>query len=379
MTPPEALRAPDADGVAHAIGRGLTGGIVGGLLIASVEFAAQRDSVSSSLLAQLTWLARLSVHWSLAALPVGLAIGVLERRSQSHPPSTQGYAIAVLLGAVAGAFVLTLHVEFVDPISMTALGYAIEWKNIFLYGLWEFIFWGSVGAVLHATNLRQKRIAVALRVGELDRLRSERRLAEAQLDALHAQIEPEFVLSTLGAVERLYERDPAAADRVLDALIRFLREATPLLRRQGSTIGQECRLVHAYVRTLGAATGANCRDSVEVDERAESRPLAPGLLLTLAQNLLGALRPGTDNAGFDVRASSAEARTSIDVSVAGVEVDESGLAASLDRIKHRVITSCGSRTTLEVLHHAPLKATLRLTLIDQPQGDEKHERFKQYS
>jgi LytS/YehU family sensor histidine kinase len=190
------------------------------------------------------------------------------------------------------------------------------------------------------------------------------------LGALHAQIEPEFVLSTLGVVERLYEREPEAADRVLDALIRFLREATPHLRRQGSTVGQECRLVHAYVRTVGAASGADGSDCVEVDEHAESRPLLPGILLTLAQELLGALRPGTGNAGFDVRASSAEARTTIDVSVAGVEVDESGLATSLDRIRHRLVTSCGPRTTLEVLHAPPRTHTLRLTLIDQPLENE---------
>jgi len=71
-----------------------------------------------------------------------------------------------------------------------------------------------------------------------------------------------------------------------------------------------------------------------------------------------------------VRASSQEARTSIDVSIAGADVDRSGLAASIDRIKHRVITACGPRTTLEVLRQAPLQATLRLTLIDQPQEDE---------
>ena len=370
MTPAEALQTPDDLVSVNPIGRGLTGGIVGGLLIASVEFAAQRESVSSSLLAQLTWLARLSVHWSLAALPVGLAIGVLERRSRSHPPSTQGYAIAVLLGAVAGAIVLTLYVEFVDPISQTARGFEIEWPNIFLYGVWQFVFWGSVGAILHASNLRQKRSAIALRVDELARLRSERRLAEARLAAMHSQIEPEFILSTLSTVERLYERDLAAADRVLDALIQFLREAMPILRRQASTIGQECRLVHAYVRTLGTAAGAGGSVDVEVDERAEGTPLPPGLLLTLAQDLLGAFPPGAGEACFDVRASSEEARTSIEVSIAGAHVDESGLTASLDRIKHRVITACGSRATLEVLHHAPLKATLRLTLIDQPQGDE---------
>jgi hypothetical protein len=367
MTPAEVLQTPDNVVSVNPLGRGLAGGIVGGLLIAALEFAALRDSVPSSMLAQLTWLLRLSVQWSLGALPVGLAIGILERRSRSHPPSAQGYAIAIIVGAVAGAVVVTLYIQLVDPISQTSHGFEMEWPNIFLYALWQFVFWGSIGAILHASNLRQKRSAIALRVGELERLRSERRLAEAQLEALHAQIEPEFVLSTLGAGERLYERDPAAADRALDALIQFLREATPLLRQQGSTIGQECRLVHAYVRTLGTATGADSSDSVEVDERAESRPLAPGLLLKLAQDLLGAIPAGAGNACFEVRASSEGARTSIDVSIAGTDVDGSGLAASLDRIKHRVITSCGSRTTLEVLRDAPLKATLRLSLIDQPQ------------
>jgi len=370
MTPAEALQTPGNLVSANAIRRGVTGGIVGGLLIAAVEFAALRDSVSPSLLAQLTWLLRLSVQWSLGALPVGIAIGILERRSRTHPPSARCYAIAIMAGSIAGGMVLTLYNEFVDSISQTSHGFEMEWQNIFLYAVWQFVFWGTVGAILHAANLRQKRSAIALRVGELARLRSERRLAEAQLDALHAQIEPEFVLSTLGAVERLYERDPAAADRTLDALIQFLREATPLLRQQGSTIGQECRLVHAYVRTLGTATCAGGSVGVEVDQRAENTPLPPGLLLTLVQGLLGAIPAGAGEACFEVRASSEEARTSIDVSIAGADVDGSGLAASLDRIKHRVITACGSRTTLEVLRHAPLKATLRLTLFDQLQGDE---------
>jgi len=370
MTPADALQTPDDVVAVNALGRGLTGGIVGGLLIAAIEFTLVRDAVPSSLFAQLTWLLRLSVHWSLGALPVGIAIGILERRSRSHPPFARGYAIAIIVGAVAGAIVHTLYAEFVDPISQTSHGFDIGWPNMFLYGFWQFVFWGSVGAILHASNLRQNRSAIALRVGELARLRSERRLAEAQLDALHAQIEPEFVLSTLSAVERLYERDPAAADRVLDALIQFLREATPLLRRQGSTIGQECRLVRAYVRTLGTATCAGGSVRVEVDERAEGTPLPPGLLLTLAQILLGAIPAGAGDARFDLRASSEEAQTRIDISIAGADVDESGLSAALDRIRHRAITSCGSRTSLEFLRYAPLKATLRLTLIDQPQGDE---------
>jgi hypothetical protein len=369
MTPAEGLQKSDDEVSVHAIRRGLASGLVGGLLIAAVEFTLTRDSVSSSLLAQLSWMLRLAVHWSLSALPVGIAIGILEHRSRSRTPSVKDYAIAIVVGSLAGAVVLTLYDMVVDPISQTALGREIEWPNTFLYGLWQFVFWGSVGAILHASNLRQKRSALALRLGELARLRSERSLAQAHLDALHAQIEPEFVLSTLGVVERLYEQDPVAADRVLDALIQFLREATPLLRQQGSTIGQECRLVHAYVRTLGTATGAGGSVGVEVDERAERTPLPAGILLTLAQDLLGAIPAGAGGASFDVRARAGDARTHIEVSVADAHVDGSGLAASLDRIKRRVTAACGSRTTLEVLCHAPLRATLRLTLFDPPQGD----------
>ena len=139
MTPAEALQTPDEVVSVNAIRRGLTGGIVGGLLIAALEFTALRDSVSSSLLAQLTWLLRLSVHWSLAALPVGIAIGILERRSRSHPPSARGYAIAIIVGSIAGAIVVTLYDEFVDQISQTSHGFEIEWPNKFLYGVLQFV------------------------------------------------------------------------------------------------------------------------------------------------------------------------------------------------------------------------------------------------
>jgi len=80
--------------------RNLVGALVGGLLIATVEFAATRASVEYSVAEQLGWLARLAVHWALAALPIGVAIEVAERRAPggAHirglaapaPPSPRG-------------------------------------------------------------------------------------------------------------------------------------------------------------------------------------------------------------------------------------------------------------------------------------------------
>lgn len=254
--PPDATIALVPDTPARTAGRALAGAIVMGLLIAAIEFAATRVSATLSTLEQVAWLARLAVHWTLATIPLGVAIGLLEYHSRERPPRLRGYSSAVLAGACVGAIVLALHGRFVDrTIAVSAVGYDMDLPDRFLYGLWQLVFWGSVGALLHASSLRQRRGAMVLRARELERLRTERALAEARLGAMQAQIEPEFVLSSLSAVEKLYETDPATADRVLDALIRFLREATPLLRRAGPWPGDDGRLLETCVQALRAATG----------------------------------------------------------------------------------------------------------------------------
>jgi hypothetical protein len=331
--------APDA--FTQVLWRALAGAFVGGLLIATLEFAVTRVSTPASLPEQLAWLARLSAHWVLASLPLGIAVAVLEHCSPLPQPSWRGYAVAILLGAGTGALVLALHGKFVDPaISDTAVGFDMDLLDRFLYGMWQLAFWGSAGAMLHASSLRQRRAAVALHADALQRLRSERRLAEERLSALHAQVEPEFVLSTLSTVERLYETDPAAADRALDALIRFLRLATPLLRRRSSTIGHECRLLEAYVHTLGAATGVADAMHMEVDPRVVDMPVPPGTLFALAQQLPIVMSP-------DARSDP-------------VRLQE--VAAGL---RERMRAHVGSRVRLEIVPDGPRRITLRLTLLDE--------------
>jgi hypothetical protein len=194
--------------------------------------------------------------------------------------------------------------------------------------------------MLHASSLRQRRAAAALHADELQRLRSERRLVEERLAALHAQVEPEFVLSTLSTVERLYETDPAAADRALDALIQFLRLATPLLRQRISTIGHECRLLEAYVHTLGAATGVADAMRMELDPRVVNMPVPPGTLFALAQQLPVVMSP-------DARSDP-------------VRLQE--VAAGL---RERLRAHVGPRARLEIIPDGPRRITLRLTLLDE--------------
>ena len=344
--------------------RNLVGAVVGGLLIATVEFAATRASVEYSVAEQLGWLARLAVHWALAALPIGVAIDVAERRAPGGAPSTLGRAIAVLAGAAIGALLMALHGKYVDAtISQTAIGLDLALPDRFLYGFSQLAFWGTVGAVLHAADQRRRRSAAALRAEQVAQLRGETELADARLAALHAQVEPQFLLATLGRVERLYGTDPAEADRVLDALIRFLREAIPVLRRQHSTLAEECRLLREYLGVIG--TGAP--RIAEPDAAAGAVPMPPGLLVSLAQAMLE-LAPDCDPR-FELEVARTGGTLTVDLSAAAVAGGEiAALQDAASQAGRRLATSDGRGGSIAVLHDRPGRHTLRITRAE-PRGD----------
>ena len=365
MTPADFIDDDANAALDASVTRNLFGACIGGLLIAAIEFAVTRASVEYSVLEQVAWLARLSMHWVLAALPVGVAFWATEHRAADANPSAVAYAAAVAVGAVAGASIMALHGKFVDPaIARTAVGFDMELPDRFLYGLWQLAFWGSVGATLHASDLRHRRSAVALRQGELARLRSERRLAESRLAALHAQVEPEFVLTTLDTVERLYARDVAAADRVLDALIQFLREATPLLRRQESTVDQECRLLRLYLRVLGAASGHVDDVSIAADPSARDVAMPPGILVSLAQQVLVCVSSGS--ARFAVRMTRRRDGHDLELSATAASIEcTAALRDFVARTENRLRLSDGPQDSVALLQDAPGKITLRMALIKQ--------------
>ncbi len=70
-----------------------------------------------------------------------------------------------------------------------------------------------------------------------------RKLAEAQLAMLQAQIEPHFLYNTLASVQFLLRHDAAASDYLLTQLIRYLRHAMPRMRQSMSAPGRSQALM----------------------------------------------------------------------------------------------------------------------------------------
>jgi hypothetical protein len=100
-----------------------------------------------------------------------------------------------------------------------------NWMGGMLYHAWLMLFFGGLSAAVGASERWRTRMLHALRSAELSRATSQQRLAEARLAALQARVDPDYLYHTLSRLERLYEEDPPAADRLLDELIAFLRNA----------------------------------------------------------------------------------------------------------------------------------------------------------
>jgi len=363
---PAGVNAPDPS---TSVARVLWGALALGCLIGSIEFAATRTTAPGALLGQAVWLARLLAHWTLAAFPLGLAFLVIERRAADRIPPPFDYAVAVLIGAGVGAGVMALHGRFVDPaISQTAVGFDMSIVDRFLYGLSQLSFWGAIGAVLHSTDRRRWLTISALRRMELGRLAAERRLARSQLDALQAQVEPEFLLGVLGSLEHLYARDVAGADRVLDSLILFLREATPVLRQPTSTISKECELLRAYIDVRRAATNQQLADTFGIGAEASDVRIPPGLLLSLVSRLLNL---ATDPLRLLINARGAASNCTVELSAAFLQTgDRDRLSDVIEQSRRRLASTHYLTASLEYIAGAVGTINLRITL--DVRGENRH-------
>ena len=123
--------------------------------------------------------------------------------------------------------------------------------------------WSGMALVLDAHDLRPARglsttrvptvrrgRPLRLRQSELARRSAERWVLELRLRILQARVDPRCCSDTLDEAGRLYRSSVAEAERLLDDLIDYLRQALPRLRQVESTLAHEVELVRAYARVI---------------------------------------------------------------------------------------------------------------------------------
>lgn len=231
------------------------------------------------------------IYW-LAALPGVLWLG------QRYPLRRGGIAKALAVHALAAGVIsaafsamsMWLITEVFPPGTHGLLADAspVATRAVkFQIGLFAYAFllaWGQV-----------RESAIRLRERELTATRLQAELAQAQLHALKAQLQPHFLFNTLHAITVLVRRDPDAATRTVTQLSDLLRMILADADQQEMTLERELQLLRLYLEI----------EQTRFRERLQVRwEIAPGLERATVPTLL--LQPLVENAikhGVEARAS----------------------------------------------------------------------------
>ncbi|HYD81066.1 MAG TPA: histidine kinase [Paucimonas sp.] len=209
----------------------------------------------------------------------------------------------------------------------------------------------SLGVKVMAGGKRRADIA-AREASERVKVESlERRLLEAQIAMLQAQIEPHFLFNTLALIGRLIETDPSEAARIHAHLIEYLRSALPQMRETGgSTLGRQVELSRAYLAIMQARMKERLAVSIDVPLELADAPFPPMMLQVLVENAIKhGLEPKTQGGRVEIRARAIGDLLCVDVTDDGVGFDlHAGDGIGLANLRERLKVLFGRKAQLVI-------------------------------
>ncbi|MES2130167.1 MAG: histidine kinase [Pseudomonadota bacterium] len=180
----------------------------------------------------------------------------------------------------------------------------------------------------------------------------ERRLLEAEMATLQAQVEPHFLFNTLALIGQLIETDPPQAARIHMHLIEYLRATLPQMRAVGGgTLGRQVDLSKAYLAIMQARMKERLEVGFDIPPALKHAPFPPMMLLTLIENAIKhGLEPKIEGGRIDIRASQVGAMLHVDVQDNGVGFDmhaDDGVGLANIRERLRLLYGTGAQLVIE--------------------------------
>jgi sensor histidine kinase YesM len=241
----------------------------------------------------------------------------------------------------------------------------VDWRKLAVTWLLAFVFSGSMntpvpgvwyfflsfGIKVLAGGKRRAELVAKDATLKAEVATLERRLTEAQMAALQAQVEPHFLFNTLALIGRLIETDPPEAARVHAHLIAYLRSSLPQMRSSGgATLGKQLELSRAYLAIMQARMKERLAVRFEVPDFLGSSPFPPMMLQTLIENAIKhGLEPKIEGGTILVRARVDGATLAVDVCDDGIGIDlHADDGVGLANIRERLQLLYGNQAELVI-------------------------------
>ena len=213
--------------------------------------------------------------------------------------------------------------------------------------------WTALAALIRQKDAFARNQALAF---ELERSELERQSLDARLHLLQAQVAPHFLFNTLANVQALVDAQSPRASAVLRSLVAYLRAAVPLLHEPVTTLGNELRLVQAYLELMHMRMPDRLRFQLNVDESALPLRCPPTTLLTLVENAVRhGIDPSEEGGTIDVHVERRGDRCFIRVIDTGVGLHQTsqGLGTGLATLRERLQLMFGGDAHLRITAREP--------------------------
>jgi len=190
----------------------------------------------------------------------------------------------------------------------------------------------------------------------LERETLQRQATDARLHLLTAQIEPHFLLNTLANVQQLVDSGSPRAAPVFQSLIDYLRAALPQLHQKTATLGDEERLVRAYLELMLMRMPDRLTFRIAIEPSLRALPFPSMALLTLVENAIRhGIDPGCDGGHVEVGAQRGAGReVRLWVTDTGVGLtDGAGTGSGLRNLHERLQAFFPSGASVTLSAQAP--------------------------
>ncbi|GJI88021.1 MULTISPECIES: sensor histidine kinase [Duganella] len=221
----------------------------------------------------------------------------------------------------------------------------------------------SFGLKVLAGGKRKAEIEARHATSHADEEGMERRVVEARMAALQAQVEPHFLFNTLALIGQLIETDPPQAARIHQNLIDYLRATLPQMRAKGAgTLGRQIEMSRAYLAIMQARMGARLAVSIDVPAEMLSATFPVMMLQILIENAIKhGLEPKIQGGRIDIRASVDGQMLQVDVLDDGIGFNiHAGDGIGLANVRERLRILYGNRAQLVI--EAPLTGGTRASV-----------------
>jgi sensor histidine kinase YesM len=283
------------------------------------------------------------------------AFGLLEHRPKRLPAWLSrtvlrliGIVVVIPFAAAFAYAVTTSGDPAIADASKRMMGYAQLVATAMVFAPWI-----AVAAILKQRDAFVREQAHAF---DLERSEFERRVSDARLRLLQAQVEPHFLFNTLANVQALVDAGSPQASKVLASLIAYLRAAVPRMQSQSTTLQSEVEMVRAYLDLMQMRMPDRLQYAIHLDPAAARLHCPPMTLLTLVENAVRhGIDPSETGGRIDADIWLRDARCILRVKDTGVGLRQTGhgLGTGLSTLRERLKLAFGGDAPLTLTEIAP--------------------------